>query len=76
MYRAQYWKPTDLILCRSDKGDGGWSLHAPWATDEQIAMGEEPPLLCGEAEAIDQEWNRPNELDRQMAFNVLSARDR
>ena len=36
-----------LVLCRSDAGDGGWSLHAPGSTDEDIATGEAPSLTSG-----------------------------
>ena len=28
-----------LVLVRSDRGDGGWTLHAP-ASDEEIAKGD------------------------------------
>lgn len=38
----------DLILTRSDAGDGGWSLHPPRTTDEQIAEGDVAPLLTGD----------------------------
>lgn len=69
------WTLKDLVLCRSDCGDGGWSLHAPWATDDQIACGDEPPLADGPAEWHG-EWSRPNRLDYQQAFNALSARDK
>lgn len=31
------WK---FVLCRSDDGHGGWSLHAPGSTNEQIASGD------------------------------------
>lgn len=68
----------DLILCRSDGGDGGWSLHAPDATDEQIASGDEPPLACGPAD-MDEDtgyWSRPNCEDYQAAFKELLTRQR
>lgn len=38
----------NLVLTRSDAGDGGWSLHAPGTTDEQIAEGDVAPLLTGD----------------------------
>lgn len=41
---------ADLILCRSDAGDGGWSLHPPGTTDEAIANGDARILASGEAE--------------------------
>lgn len=67
---------NDLILCRSDMLDGGWSLHAPDATDEQIAEGEALPLLDGPAEwdAAAGDWNRPNDADYAEARKRLAAR--
>ncbi len=54
-----------LVLCRSDAGDGGWSLHAPGSTDEQIANGEAPALLDGDAEwdGDADEWSAPTADD-------------
>jgi hypothetical protein len=73
----RYWKPEQLILVRSDAGDGGWSLHAPWATADQIANGDEPPLQSGTADyTSDGEWARPDRFDYARAMNVLSARDK
>lgn len=74
--KQKYWKAHQLVLCRSDQGDGGWSLHAPWATDQQIADGDAPYLASGEAEFDGADWSRPNETDYQQALNVLSARDK
>ncbi len=37
----------DLVVCRSDTGDGGWSLHAPGSSDEAIATGDAPALVSG-----------------------------
>lgn len=64
----------DLVLCRSDTGDGGWSLHAPGSTDEQIATGEAPYLVSGPAEfdADQGDWNRPNEADYREAAEKLA----
>lgn len=53
----------DLVLCRSDQGDGGWSLHAPDSTDEAIAAGDAPPLLTGTARWIGGAWSRPTHSD-------------
>jgi hypothetical protein len=73
----RYWKPEQLILVRSDAGDSGWSLHAPWATADQIANGDEPPLQSGTADyTSDGEWARPDRFDYARAMNVLSARDK
>jgi hypothetical protein len=75
--KRKYWTADQLILCRSDTGDGGWSLHAPWATDEQIATGEELYLTNGPAERTpDGDWDRPNQADRRAAMNILSMRDK
>jgi hypothetical protein len=61
----------DLVLCRSDTGDGGWSLHAPGSTDEQIASGDAPYLVSGEAEQVDGEWSRPDAQDYRQALTTL-----
>jgi hypothetical protein len=55
------------VLVRSDADDGGWSLHAPGATDEQIARGEAPPLVSGLAKMVNGEWDRPHPLDYAVA---------
>ena len=39
----------DLIRCRSDCGDGGWSLYAPNVVDEDIGDGTAALLICGGA---------------------------
>jgi hypothetical protein len=71
----KYWTSDKLILVRSDQGDGGWSLHAPWATADQIASGDGPPLQIGSADyTSDGEWARPDRFDYARAMNVLSAR--
>jgi len=59
-----------FILCRSDTGDGGWSLHPPGTTDEEIAEGDAAILACGEADwdAEKGDWNRPNYEDYWQAF--------
>ena len=53
----------DLVLCRSDCGDGGWSLHPAGSTDEQIASGDAPVLVSGAAQWVDGDWDRPNAQD-------------
>lgn len=60
----------DLVLCRSDAGDGGWSLHAPGSTDEEIAMGDAPALVSGTSEWDEArgEWARPNADDYAAAL--------
>lgn len=74
---APEYTADDLVLCRSDRGDGGWSLHAPGSTDEAIASGDAPPLVSGEAEWDDEagDWNRPDEDDYRQALIALAYRD-
>ena len=66
----------DLILCRSDGGDGGWSLHPAGSTDEQIASGDAPVLVSGPAQWDDDEgyWDRPNAQDYAEAVTSASSR--
>ena len=59
---------ANLILCRSDAGDGGWSLHPPGTTDEAIANGDARILACGEAERDGAGWDRPNAADYRKAL--------
>lgn len=63
----------DLILCRSDESDGGWSLHAPGTTDADIASGDAPCLLTGEAERTEGGWSRPDAADYRHARDVLAT---
>lgn len=67
-----------LTLCRSDQGDGGWSFHAPNATDEEIANGDAPCIASGPAnwnEDAD-DWNRPNADDYHNAnLKYTAGRD-
>ena len=60
-----------FILCRSDTGDGGWSLHRPDATDEDIATGDAPALVSGTADWDGSKWSRPNAEDYAAAAIVL-----
>lgn len=74
-YRATY-SPTSyaapLVLCRSDHGDGGWSLHAPGSTDEDIASGDAPALLTGTARrGADSAWSRPSVRDYAAAHRAM-----
>lgn len=64
---------NELVLCRSDAGDGGWSLHAPRSTDEEIASGAAPYLVSGPAgKNATGGWSRPNEADYQAAAEKLA----
>jgi hypothetical protein len=64
-----------LVLCRSDQGDGGWSLHSPGTTDEEIANGENL-LISGVAKWDDEldGWDRPNNADYRRAKRAISER--
>ena len=57
-----------LVLCRSDQGDGGWSLHPAGTTDEAIADGRAVLLASGTAEWIDGQWDRPDRTDYTKAL--------
>lgn len=48
-----HYTADDLVLCESADG---WSLHAPASTDEAIASGDAPYLLCGEGEPTDADY--------------------
>ena|SRR5579864_5245303 len=64
---------TNYVLCRSDTGNGDWSLHAPRSIDAQIANGDAPPLVSGPSELDeDDEWDRPDTRD-YAAADVKSA---
>jgi len=59
---AKTYEATDLVLCESADG---WSLHAPGSSDDEIAAGDAPYLVCGEDE--------PSADDYREALRVLSA---
>ena len=67
-------KTYELVLCRSDRGDGGWSLHSPGATDEDVASGDAPPLSSGTAkwDEIAGDWDRPDQRDYDTTFELQS----
>jgi hypothetical protein len=62
-----------LVLCRSDAGDGGWSLHPPGTTDEAIAAGDAPVLASGDADMVGEFWSRPNADDYTAAAARLEG---
>jgi len=62
---------TDFILTRSDQGDGGWSLHAPGSTNEDIATGEAAALVTGVSRKRAGKWMRPNARDYADAVMVM-----
>lgn len=62
----------DLVLCRSNTGDGGWSLH----------LGDNlSPLTFGPAEWIEENdlyrghWSRPNKDDIEDALRVANREE-
>ena len=57
---------ADLVLCRSDMGDDGWSLHAPGSTDEDIATGEALALVTGTS-------RRPTDADYAAALRLAQC---
>ena len=62
-----------FVLCRSDTGDGGWSLHAPGSTDEQIAEGDAPPFVSGPSDwQAEDGWTRPNADDYCQAIQAYN----
>jgi hypothetical protein len=58
-----------LEISRSDDGYGGWSLHPPDTTDDEIASGEVPPILSGPAryDPHVHKWDGPTQLDYDWA---------
>jgi hypothetical protein len=60
----------EMIIVRSDAGDGGWSLHHPDSTDADIADGSSPSLSSGTAtrDPDTGEWDRPNAEDYRAAY--------
>ena len=67
---------ADLILVRSDAGDGGWSLHDPDAEPEPDGeYSGDDILLTGTATWDDQfgTWDRPNADDYAAAERLRRA---
>lgn len=56
-------KDYGFELCRSDTGDGGWSLHIP---------GDESVIISGPSTLVDGEWDRPNAEDYDKAISLKS----
>jgi hypothetical protein len=63
---------TNFILTRSDQGDGGWTLHAPGSTDEDIATGDASALVSGVSRKQAGRWLRPNARDYADAARVFA----
>ncbi len=60
----------DLILIRSDTGDGGWSLHLRGHETD----GVPEILLSGEAElGAGDEWTRPDKRDYDEALSKVHS---
>lgn len=73
-----YRRATDtlpkLVLTRSDQGDGGWSLHPPGTTNDQIASGDVAPLATGTSlpsTVAGKKWARPHAQDYTDAYRSL-----
>lgn len=52
----------DFVICRSRDG---WSLHAPGATDEEIAAGDAPYLVCGPGEPVAADYEEARRVLRE-----------
>jgi len=70
----------DLMLLRSDTGDGGWSLHTKDAVILAEASGDVPEtIISGHAEWIEENdlhrghWNRPNWADYEEALAIVNG---
>lgn len=61
------------VICRSDMGDGGWSIHAPGSTDDDIREGLAYPLLTGTATMRSGQWSRPNAADVRRAARIFTT---
>ena len=61
---------SNFVMCRSDAGDGGWSLHPPGASDQEIGGGDAPAIVSGPSDWDDQieAWARPNTDDYDAAI--------
>ena len=61
-----------LEVVRSDRGDGGWSLHPAGYSDEEYAAGNVPVLTSGTASQDEAGvWSRPNKADYTEALARL-----
>lgn len=69
-----------LELVRSDRGDGGWSIHVrrPDVDEEEDPIDAWPLVTSGESEALDDgTWARPTEDDwvaaRERAADLVTG---
>jgi hypothetical protein len=72
----QQYEMGELVLVRSDTGDGGWSLHAHTPTpgsDIGVSGFDPNPILTGPAELVDDEWNKPNAEDYREAMRLIGV---
>lgn len=64
----------DLVLLRSDEGDGAWSLHPPGTDfhEDRVIV-----LASGEANWVEDwdGWDRPNAADYAAALAALEAQN-
>lgn len=70
----------DLILVRSDEGDGGWSLHSTKQIADAKAHNDAPEYLAAGPAQWDEllnhgygDWNRPNGHDYAEALSNVGA---
>jgi hypothetical protein len=72
---ASALKAEDLVVVRSDTGDGGWSLHTPQAIADAKAQDDLPLVLTyGEAawDEATETWSRPNAEDYAKALKIAN----
>jgi hypothetical protein len=55
-----------LVLTRADNGD--WTLHPPTKAKGVVQVR----LLSGTAQRVDEQWNRPDERDYDLAQQMFS----
>lgn len=67
----------DLVLVRSDTGDGGWSLHTKAEVADAEAHSDAPAILVsGDAYNVADTrdgWSRPNAYDYAEALRIANA---
>lgn len=64
---------ADLVLVRSDTGDGGWSLHLRGDADDSDPVAYGPADWVAETEDEYGHWSRPDDRDYDDALAKLNA---
>ena len=70
---------SDLVLVRSDTGDGGWSLHTRAQIEEAERLDDVPEMILSgpsawtsETEDARGHWSRPDNADYDEALSILN----